>query len=142
VAKLAKIEYFVIVFICKAIFCISTAKYILGDFLQIFPLNLNTVHKLRNINILQNKLYIYRKVIFINNLENFMSLQHQTILITGASRGIGKALAITLAKDGANLSLVARNEQELLAVKQEAESLGAQVAIFAGSVADEDFVKM
>ncbi|MGX7689257.1 SDR family oxidoreductase [Flectobacillus roseus] len=70
-----------------------------------------------------------------------MSLQHQTILITGASRGIGKALAITLAKDGANLSLVARNEQELLAVKQEAESLGAQVAIFAGSVSDEDFVK-
>jgi NAD(P)-dependent dehydrogenase (short-subunit alcohol dehydrogenase family) len=70
-----------------------------------------------------------------------MSLQNQTILITGASRGIGKALAITLAKDGANLSLVARNQQELLAVKQEAESLGAQVAIFAGSVSDEDFVK-
>jgi hypothetical protein len=51
VAKLAKTEYFVVVFICKAIFCISTAKDIARDFLHIFPLVLNTVHKPRNIKI-------------------------------------------------------------------------------------------
>lgn len=70
-----------------------------------------------------------------------MSLQNQTIIITGASRGIGKALALTLAKDGSNLSLVARNHQELLEVKKEAEALGAKVLIFSGSVADEELVK-
>jgi NADP-dependent 3-hydroxy acid dehydrogenase YdfG len=70
-----------------------------------------------------------------------MSLTAKTVLITGASKGIGRALALTLAKDGANVGLVARSEKELKEVQQEAMALGAKVEIFIGSVADEDFVK-
>lgn len=70
-----------------------------------------------------------------------MSLTAKTVLITGASKGIGRALALTLAKEGANVGLVARSEKELKEVQQEAMALGAKVEIFIGSVADEDFVK-
>ena len=37
----------------------------------------------------------------------------QVAVITGASRGIGKACAIALAKEGVNVVVTARNEEEL-----------------------------
>jgi len=40
-----------------------------------------------------------------------MSLQGKTLLITGASRGIGKAIALRAAKDGANISVVAKTSE-------------------------------
>lgn len=38
------------------------------------------------------------------------SMKGKTILITGASRGTGKAIALRCARDGANLALVARSD--------------------------------
>ncbi|MBC7407964.1 MAG: SDR family oxidoreductase [Arcicella sp.] len=70
-----------------------------------------------------------------------MSIKNKSVLITGASKGIGRALALLLAKKGANLSLVARGEIELLSLKAEIELIGSKAEIFIGSVADEDFVK-
>nr|MCU0471213.1 SDR family NAD(P)-dependent oxidoreductase [Arcicella sp.] len=70
-----------------------------------------------------------------------MSLQNKTVIITGASKGIGRALALLLAEKGANLGLVARSEIELMSVKAEIEVKGAKAEIFVGSVADESFVK-
>ena len=61
----------------------------------------------------------------------------KTTLLTGASKGIGKVLAIELAKAGHNLGLVARSTQELNEVKAEVEAIGAKCLIFVGSVADE-----
>jgi NADP-dependent 3-hydroxy acid dehydrogenase YdfG len=66
-----------------------------------------------------------------------MSLQGKSALITGASKGIGRALALHLAKEGMQLGLVARSEAELDEVKAEVEALGASVLCFVGSVADE-----
>ncbi|MGH6636961.1 MAG: SDR family NAD(P)-dependent oxidoreductase, partial [Gammaproteobacteria bacterium] len=40
-----------------------------------------------------------------------MSLAGKTLLITGASRGIGKAIALRAAHDGANVAIVAKTEQ-------------------------------
>jgi NADP-dependent 3-hydroxy acid dehydrogenase YdfG len=70
-----------------------------------------------------------------------VSVKNKTILITGASKGIGRSLALLLAEKGANLSLVARSEIELLSLKAEIEVLGSKAAIFVGSVGDENFVK-
>jgi NADP-dependent 3-hydroxy acid dehydrogenase YdfG len=66
-----------------------------------------------------------------------MSFSGKTVIITGASKGIGRALALNLAKQGAHLSLVARSEKELTAVQTEAENLGAKCLIFVGNVGDE-----
>lgn len=45
-------------------------------------------------------------------------IKNQTVWITGASDGIGKALAIAMAKKGARIILTARNEKKLNAVKE------------------------
>jgi NAD(P)-dependent dehydrogenase (short-subunit alcohol dehydrogenase family) len=42
-----------------------------------------------------------------------MSFANKTIILTGASAGIGRALAISLAQQGANLVLAARNQAAL-----------------------------
>jgi short-subunit dehydrogenase len=49
----------------------------------------------------------------------------RVVVITGASGGIGAALARALAKEGANLVLAARRERELHAVAEETRRLGA-----------------
>lgn len=45
------------------------------------------------------------------------SLQGKTALITGAGKGLGKAIAEALAKEGVHLALLSRTESDLLAVK-------------------------
>lgn len=55
----------------------------------------------------------------------------KTVLITGASFGIGESLAYMLAKTGANLILAARTAEKLDAIKNEIGKLGGKVAVFA-----------
>lgn len=67
-------------------------------------------------------------------------------LITGATRGIGKQIAITLAKQGYNIALNYRKEnEELENIKKEIEEIGVQVLAVKGDVANfencENFVK-
>lgn len=53
-------------------------------------------------------------------------LSGKTIVITGASSGIGKAIALTLAKENVNLILAARREALLQELASECESLGSK----------------
>lgn len=53
-------------------------------------------------------------------------LSGKTIVITGASSGIGKAIALTLAKENVNLVLAARREALLQELASECESLGSK----------------
>ena len=57
----------------------------------------------------------------------------KTLILTGASRGIGKALALELAKEGFDLVLNARKEASLRAVAEEVQALGARAVYVAGS---------
>ncbi|MDR4888406.1 SDR family oxidoreductase [Fredinandcohnia sp. QZ13] len=54
-------------------------------------------------------------------------MKNNVVMITGASKGLGKALTLAFAKEGAKLSICARTEDNLLKVKREAEQLGATV---------------
>lgn len=70
----------------------------------------------------------------------------KSALITGATRGIGKQIAITLAKQGYNIALNYRKEnEELENTKKEIEEIGVQVLAVKGDVANfeecENFVK-
>lgn len=56
------------------------------------------------------------------------SLNGKTAIVTGASRGIGKAIALGFAKAGADLVLVSRNLSALKEVAREIESLGRKVS--------------
>lgn len=49
----------------------------------------------------------------MNNITNLFSLQNKTVLITGASRGIGATLAKGLKEVGANVIIHGKNEKEL-----------------------------
>ena len=55
-----------------------------------------------------------------------MKLDGQAAIITGAGRGIGRAIALTYAREGARLALAARNDSELDEVVSEVSSLGAE----------------
>jgi NADP-dependent 3-hydroxy acid dehydrogenase YdfG len=52
---------------------------------------------------------------------------HPVVLITGASRGIGREIALAYAKRGARLVLAARTGEALAAVGREVEALGAEI---------------
>lgn len=51
----------------------------------------------------------------------------KVVMITGASKGLGKALTQYFAKEGYNLAICARNESAIEGVRKEAEQLGADV---------------
>lgn len=71
-----------------------------------------------------------------------MILTGKNALVTGASRGIGRAAALELAKQGANVAVnYAGSEAKAEAVVSEIQQLGRQAFKFRANVADESEVK-
>jgi 3-oxoacyl-[acyl-carrier protein] reductase len=70
-----------------------------------------------------------------------MTLRNKVAFITGASQGIGRTCALRLAKDGATVAVVARNQEKLNELVTEITAAGGKAAAFALDVCDEDQVK-
>jgi NAD(P)-dependent dehydrogenase (short-subunit alcohol dehydrogenase family) len=70
-----------------------------------------------------------------------IKLSGKTALITGASKGLGKSIALALAGAGARLALASRNKEQLQAVAGEIRKLGVEVEAFVADVTVEADVK-
>jgi len=64
-------------------------------------------------------------------------LEGKVAIVTGAGRGIGRYIALTLTHHGARVALAARTEAELEAVRAEIEALGGQATSFPTDVSRE-----
>lgn len=64
------------------------------------------------------------------------SLKGKNALVTGAGKGIGKAVAIALAQEGANVALLARTESQLAEVADEVRRHGVKASVVVADVAD------
>jgi NAD(P)-dependent dehydrogenase (short-subunit alcohol dehydrogenase family) len=69
-----------------------------------------------------------------------IDLTGKVAVITGGSRGLGEAMATTLAAAGATLALVARDEAKLAGVRDKLVAAGGKAAYFMGDVTNEDDV--
>jgi NAD(P)-dependent dehydrogenase (short-subunit alcohol dehydrogenase family) len=67
-------------------------------------------------------------------------LSGKLALVTGASKGLGKAMALALAKSGATIALVSRDAEKLKSVASEIASLDGSAAAFVADVTDEEQV--
>ena len=63
-----------------------------------------------------------------------MNMQDKVVIISGASRGIGRATALLLAQNGANIVATARNAEELKTLETEGNG---HIVVLAGDVANE-----
>ena len=69
-----------------------------------------------------------------------MAIEGKIALVTGAGRGIGRGIALRLAKDGADIAIVDINEDNMAAVAREVEAAGRKATIFTADVAERDQV--
>jgi 3-oxoacyl-[acyl-carrier protein] reductase len=69
-----------------------------------------------------------------------MELINKVAVVTGAGRGIGKAIALTLAKHGADIALSSRTKTEIDAVAAEIKALGRQAIVVPSDVSKEEDV--
>lgn len=70
-----------------------------------------------------------------------MSLAGQTALVTGGSKGIGRAICLALAKEGANVIIAARNESEIKETIDKLKAMGSKSLAIQADVRSEDDVR-
>src|ERR1051326_5019233 len=68
-------------------------------------------------------------------------LKGRVALVTGASRGLGKSIALELAKAGAILALIGRDEEKLKTTAAEAKQCDDEAHVFVADVAQETQVR-
>ena len=68
-------------------------------------------------------------------------VQGRVALVTGASQGIGRAIALVLAEGGATVALAARNREKLDEVAAQITTAGGQAAVYPLDVTNEEQIK-
>jgi len=68
-------------------------------------------------------------------------LDGKVAVITGASKGLGKAMAMALAAEGAKIALVSRNIEQLNEVGRAVKNAGGEARVFQADVAEEEQVR-
>ena len=74
-------------------------------------------------------------------MTTLFSLEGRTAMVTGASRGLGKAIALGLAEAGASLIVAARDEAKLEQTAEEIRARGGKARPIAFDLADLDAVQ-
>ncbi|WP_141733901.1 acetoin reductase [Oligoflexus tunisiensis] len=69
-----------------------------------------------------------------------MSIDGKVALVTGAGQGIGRAIALRLAQDGAHIAIVDMNENKMTDVANEVSKIGRKASIFRADVSHRDEV--
>ncbi|KAB7627535.1 acetoin reductase [Alkalilimnicola sp. S0819] len=69
-----------------------------------------------------------------------MSINGQVALITGAGQGIGRGIALRLAKDGADIAIVDLDEDSMASVADEVRAVGRKATVFRADVSSRDEV--
>lgn len=69
------------------------------------------------------------------------SLEGKVAIVTGAGRGIGKAIALVLAEGGADIVVVARTAKQIEQTAEEIRKLGQKALAISTDVTREDQVK-
>ena len=85
--------------------------------------------------------YGYNECTFNFKEDSLMRFQGKTALVTGAAAGIGRACALLLAEEGANVILLDVNREKLLSVKDEVEGHGVRALAYTCDISDETLVK-
>jgi meso-butanediol dehydrogenase/(S,S)-butanediol dehydrogenase/diacetyl reductase len=74
-------------------------------------------------------------------MEATMSIEGKVVLVTGAGQGIGRAIALRLARDGADIALVDLHDEKTPAVAQEIGKVGRKATTFSADVSQRDQVR-
>lgn len=74
--------------------------------------------------------------------DDFLQLKDKSVLISGANSGIGKAVALLFAKQGADIAIIHHSvDDEAEKTKTEIEQLGRKAILFSGDLNDSYFCK-
>lgn len=68
-------------------------------------------------------------------------MSYKVVVVTGASAGLGRAIAIQFAKKKLNVGLISRNKERLESLKKEIEGLGVKASIAVCDVANPDQIE-
>ncbi len=69
-----------------------------------------------------------------------MQLNNKTAIVTGAGRGLGRAIALAMAREGAQVSIMSRTKAELAEVAASIRHIGGTCRFFSGDVSRESDV--
>ena len=69
-----------------------------------------------------------------------MSFNGEVVLVTGAGQGIGRAIALRLASDGADIAIVDLKEEQMKAVADDVRKTGRKATTFKADVSKRDDV--